>query len=44
MATDNRLVNIVMGWNESARNALVNVLQDMTRQPGISPPATSQGR
>ncbi len=37
MATDQRLANIVMDWNEPARVVRVNVLQDKARQLGISP-------
>lgn len=37
MATDERLANIVMDWNEPARVVRVNVLQDKARQLGISP-------
>ncbi|MCB2115444.1 MAG: efflux RND transporter permease subunit [Rhodobacteraceae bacterium] len=37
MGTDERLINIVMDWNEPARVVKVNVLQDKARQLGISP-------
>ncbi len=37
MATDPRLINIVMDWNEPARVVRVNVLQDKARQLGITP-------
>ena len=37
MATDARLINIAMDWNEPARVVRVNVLQDKARQLGISP-------
>ncbi|MFN6951934.1 MAG: efflux RND transporter permease subunit, partial [Albidovulum sp.] len=37
MASDARLTNIAMDWNEPARVVRVNVLQDKARQLGISP-------
>lgn len=37
MATDERLINIAMDWNEPARVVRVNLLQDKLRQLGISP-------
>ena len=37
VATDGRLSNIVMDWNEPARVVRVDILQDKARQLGITP-------
>lgn len=37
MAGEERLINIVMDWNEPVRVVKVNVLQDKARQLGIAP-------
>ncbi len=37
MATDDRLSNIVMDWNEPARVVRVNIQQDKARQLGVTP-------
>lgn len=37
LATDERLTNIVMDWNEPARVVRVNIQQDKARQLGVTP-------
>ncbi|MCU9848867.1 efflux RND transporter permease subunit [Defluviimonas sp. WL0024] len=37
VATDDRLANLVMDWNEPARVVRVEILQDKARQLGITP-------
>ena len=37
LATDERLANIVMDWNEPARVVRVNIQQDKARQLGVTP-------